>query len=78
MSCHDFQHKLALLVGEELEVNEAIAARRHTAQCPACREALQQLDRQPDGHARRQRNSHRDQRRVILAAVARSNFARHD
>ncbi len=43
MSCHDFQHKLALLVGEELEVDEAIAARRHTAQCPACRETLKQL-----------------------------------
>ena len=43
MSCHDFQHKLALLVGDELEVNEAVAARRHIAQCPACREALQGL-----------------------------------
>ncbi|TWU06602.1 hypothetical protein CA54_49990 [Symmachiella macrocystis] len=43
MSCHDFQHKLALLVGDELEVNEAVAARRHIAQCPVCREALQDL-----------------------------------
>lgn len=43
MSCHDFQHKLALLVGDELEVNEAVTARRHIAQCPACREALQGL-----------------------------------
>jgi anti-sigma factor RsiW len=44
MSCHDFQHNLALLVGEELEVNETIAARRHVAHCPDCREALQQLN----------------------------------
>jgi anti-sigma factor RsiW len=43
MSCHDFQQKLALLVGDELEVNEAVTARRHIAKCPACREALQGL-----------------------------------
>jgi len=43
MSCHDFQQKLALLVGDELEVNEAVAARRHIAQCPTCRETLQGL-----------------------------------
>ncbi len=44
MNCNEHKQNLALLAGRDLEDDEAVLAKRHTVECPSCREMLRQLE----------------------------------
>jgi len=44
MNCNEIRQNLALLVGDDLEDEQTLDARRHLAECPGCRQTLQSLE----------------------------------